>query len=43
MSQPYWRSRFNGARRLEALQDGQAAAAPAEPVGSLPLPADTSR
>ena len=43
MSQPYWRTRFNGARRLEALQDGQAAVAPAESVGSLPLATDVPR
>jgi cell wall-associated NlpC family hydrolase len=40
MSLPYWRSRFNGARRLEVLLDWQAAPSAGEATASLPLAAD---
>ena len=42
MSQPYWRGRFNGARRLEALLQGQDQGAPEDVPGSLPLVAGPS-
>ena len=37
---PYWRGRFNGARRLEVLLDWQDAPSASEATGSLPLAVD---
>jgi cell wall-associated NlpC family hydrolase len=43
MSQSYWRSRFNGARRLEVLLDWHAAAAATEAATGSPLLAVDAR
>ena len=40
MSLPYWRSRFNGGRRLDVLLDWQTAPSATEAIGSLPMAVD---
>lgn len=42
MSQPYWQSRFDGARRLDALAGDPASRFPVAGFGSPPLAADGS-